>query len=75
MSSATGQTFDDDGQWQPSLTFREHLADTEGLAGVLLDRLRAEQALLVPVAEVEFLARRLHHLARQAHRALPPEVE
>lgn len=71
MSAHAGH-FDDQDQWHPPETFRECLADTERVAVLLLDSLRGE--LLVPVADVEFLARRLYQLARTAHSSLPSEV-
>ena len=64
--------FDDDDTWLPPDTFRECVAETEHLAACLLDAMRGH--LFVSVPEVEFTARRLHQLAREVHRALPPEV-
>lgn len=58
--------------WEPPDTFRDGLADVERLAGLLLEQLHGQ--LVVPADQVEFIARRLHQLARDAHRALPPEV-
>lgn len=63
---------DDGDLWQAPQTFREGLADLERVTGLLLDQLRGE--LLVPVDQIEFLARRVHRLAVAAHHALPPEV-
>lgn len=58
--------------WDPPPTFREGLADTERAARLLLDQLAGQ--LVIPVNDVEFLARRVHRLARAAQLALPPEV-
>lgn len=58
--------------WHPPTTFRDTLADTERVASLLLDQLDGQ--LLIRAADVQFLARRVHDLARAAHRALPPEV-
>lgn len=66
--------FDDTDTWHPPTLFRDGLADTERLAALLLEQLAAEESLLVPVARIEFLARRVHQLARHSHAALPPEV-
>jgi hypothetical protein len=62
----------DDDTWDPPTTFREGLEDTERVAQMILDQLDGQ--LVVPVADVEFLARKVHRLARAAHLALPPEV-
>lgn len=64
----------DDDLWQPPETFRDGLADAEAAARTLLEQLAREGSLLIPVDRVEFLARRIHRLTRDAHRSLPPEV-
>lgn len=61
-----------DDLWHAPMTFREGLADTERVAGLLIDQIAGQ--IVVPVNEVEFLVRKLHRLAAAAHRALPPEV-
>lgn len=58
--------------WDPPDTFRDGLAAAERCAEVLLGQLEGQ--IVIPTAELEFLARRLHQLVRAAHRALPPEV-
>jgi len=65
-------TFDGDGLWQPPVTFRECLEDTERLAAQLVNAMGGQ--LVVSVAEVDFLARRVHQLARVARQSLPPGV-
>lgn len=72
MSADADQVFDRDDQWQPPETFRDCLADTERVAAMLLGTLEGQ--VVVPVSEVEFLARRVYQLARTAHASLPPEV-
>lgn len=61
-----------DDLWHPPTTFREGLADTERVAALLLDQLAGQ--IVVQVAEIEFIARKIHRLASAAHRALPSEV-
>lgn len=60
--------------WQPPATYREGLADAERVAALLVAQVAGQQALLVPSAQIEFLAKRLHTLVLMAYRALPPEV-
>lgn len=73
--AGTDAVFDERGHWQPPDTFRELVADTEHAANQLLTALTDQQALLVPVERIEFLARRVQRLARYTHDALPWEVE
>lgn len=58
--------------WQGPQPFRDAVYDLEAIADRLLAQLDGQ--LLVPVADVDFLVRRLKRLARGVNRALPPEV-
>lgn len=68
MSSQAGEFV----VWEPPDTFRERAADAERVAATLVEQLA--NRVDIPVSEIEFLARRVHWLARAVHRSLPPEV-
>jgi hypothetical protein len=59
--------------WQAPQAFRDAVEDLETISGHLVDMVDGQQ-LLVPAADVAFLARRLSRLATEVHRALPAEV-
>lgn len=66
--------WDDLPDWVPPSTFRELVEDADRLARELASRVSAQPALLLPAAEINFLARRLARVVAEVHEALPPEV-
>lgn len=58
--------------WIPPTPFRIGIEDLEQISARLLDELDGQ--VVVPVEDIEFLARRLNRLARDVHRALPADV-